>query len=387
LPIPGLGNDTTICQGDSLLLDVSTSGVTFSWNTGATTGSFMVDSAGLYTVWVTNSAGCSAGDSVVVGLRALPVVNLGADARICSGDGMGLVAPPLPVGGSTYTYLWSTGSTSDSIWVTVAGDYWVQVTDSLGCMEDDSLHLDVTALPIVSFGLLLPEYCLTDPSVALVGSPAGGTWSGATSAAGVFDPTAVGAGGHTVVYAYTDSLGCAGADTQATVVGLPPSPALAGGDQSVGTQAVLQAGIPAVGTGHWSIGNFPGLFSGVNSPDAVAVWDESGVYPFVWTVENAPCPPVSDTVWITFEGLHVPTGFSPNGDGMNDYYVIRGLGSFPGAKLDVFNRWGNVVWASADYQGEWNGGNENGNPLVEDTYYAVLEYGGKRVSTFIVLER
>ena len=67
--------------------------------------------------------------------------------------------------------------------------------------------------------------------------------------------------------------------------------------------------------------------------------------------------------------------------------MIRGLAGFPGSSLLIFNRWGNEVWSSNDYQNDWGGANREGQPLVDDTYYAVLTYGGKQYNTFVVLKR
>src|SRR5690606_40339000 len=65
--------------------------------------------------------------------------------------------------------------------------------------------------------------------------------------------------------------------------------------------------------------------------------------------------------------LKIPNVFTPNGDGVNDYFEIRGLGMFPTHRLTVFNRWGNEVYKSSNYQNDWNGAN-----LSEGTYYYVL---------------
>lgn len=66
--------------------------------------------------------------------------------------------------------------------------------------------------------------------------------------------------------------------------------------------------------------------------------------------------------------LKIPNAFTPNGDGLNDYFEIRGLESFPAHRLTVFNRWGNEIYRSNNYQNDWNGTN-----LSEGTYYYVLE--------------
>lgn len=66
--------------------------------------------------------------------------------------------------------------------------------------------------------------------------------------------------------------------------------------------------------------------------------------------------------------MKIPNTFTPNGDGINDYFKIRGLELFPENRMVIFNRWGNEVYKASPYKGEWNGSN-----LSEGTYYYVFE--------------
>ncbi|RAJ80341.1 putative repeat protein (TIGR01451 family)/gliding motility-associated-like protein [Chitinophaga dinghuensis] len=65
--------------------------------------------------------------------------------------------------------------------------------------------------------------------------------------------------------------------------------------------------------------------------------------------------------------VFIPTAFTPNGDGINDKFVILGIDKYPGSTLVVFNRWGNVVYRSNDYRNEWDGAQLNAG-----TYYYEL---------------
>ena len=53
--------------------------------------------------------------------------------------------------------------------------------------------------------------------------------------------------------------------------------------------------------------------------------------------------------------ITVPSGFSPNGDGVNDLFVIQGLEKFPGTHIQVYNTWGDLVYKSSDYKNDWGG--------------------------------
>lgn len=68
------------------------------------------------------------------------------------------------------------------------------------------------------------------------------------------------------------------------------------------------------------------------------------------------------------QDMNFPNVFSPNGDGKNEKFVIGGIEKYPGAKLQVFNRWGGQVYRSNDYRNDWNG-----SDLNEGTYFYILE--------------
>ena len=51
----------------------------------------------------------------------------------------------------------------------------------------------------------------------------------------------------------------------------------------------------------------------------------------------------------------IPNGFSPNGDGMNDRWVIPGIEAFPENQLYIYNRWGDLIFQAAPYLNEWEG--------------------------------
>ena len=76
----------------------------------------------------------------------------------------------------------------------------------------------------------------------------------------------------------------------------------------------------------------------------------------------------------------IPGGFSPNGDGVNDKFVIENIG-FKRVSLEVFNRWGNRVYRSNDYQNDWDGrcteGISIGQDLPEGTYFYIVILDGK----------
>lgn len=91
---------------------------------------------------------------------------------------------------------------------------------------------------------------------------------------------------------------------------------------------------------------------------------------------------VTDTIFIrVLKGPEVPNAFSPNGDGINDTWRIKYLDGYPGATIDVYNRYGQIVFRSLGYDVEWNG-TRNGNPLPVGTYYYIINpKNGRQIIT------
>jgi gliding motility-associated-like protein/uncharacterized repeat protein (TIGR01451 family) len=78
--------------------------------------------------------------------------------------------------------------------------------------------------------------------------------------------------------------------------------------------------------------------------------------------------------------FNIPEGFSPNGDGINDLFVIRGIYNFPKNAFEIFNRWGDKVFEANPYQNTWDGKatkgiRVGGDELPVGTYFYVLDLG------------
>jgi gliding motility-associated-like protein len=74
--------------------------------------------------------------------------------------------------------------------------------------------------------------------------------------------------------------------------------------------------------------------------------------------------------------FNIPEGFSPNGDGINDLFVIRGIMRFSKNEFTIFNRWGNKVFEASPYKNEWDGKADmgirvGGDDLPVGTYFYI----------------
>jgi gliding motility-associated-like protein len=90
--------------------------------------------------------------------------------------------------------------------------------------------------------------------------------------------------------------------------------------------------------------------------------------------------------------IFIPEGFSPDGDGDNDVFVIHGAEKYK-VSLVVFNRWGNIVYENKDYKNDWNGsagkGIVLGEKLPDGTYFYVIDLnnGQKPFRSFLIIKR
>jgi hypothetical protein len=144
-PIVNLGPDAAYCNNH--ILDAGNAGDTYLWNNGSTTQTINALDTALYFVDVTSPVGCTTRDSINLVINPLPTVYLGPDTVSC---GSYLLDPgPQP---GTSTFLWSDASTASTLFTTGSGDFDVTVTDINGCVNSDSVHVDVPPVTSTNIG-------------------------------------------------------------------------------------------------------------------------------------------------------------------------------------------------------------------------------------------
>jgi gliding motility-associated-like protein len=93
-----------------------------------------------------------------------------------------------------------------------------------------------------------------------------------------------------------------------------------------------------------------------------------------WTVRNGVCREIFDSINIIVNPLKVMKGFSPNGDGINDEFVIE-IENAEKIEILIFDRMGHIILETDDYTdgNYWDGTNDSGNELPEGTYFYILK--------------
>jgi gliding motility-associated-like protein len=181
---------------------------------------------------------------------------------------------------------------------------------------------------------------------------------------------------------------CLKSDTIKVLYYKAPSQAKAGSSESIVTNSTtLSATPPVIGIGTWEVLKGNGIIADIHDPTTQVTNLNFGENKFNWVVTNgpkdAPCPSSSDFVVIAFNDFSIPQGFSPNGDQKNDKFEIKGLENYKDTELKVFNRWGQEVYSSSNYQNSWEG-----EGLNDDTYYYVMTLvNGRKYHGHVILKR
>ncbi|MBW6484135.1 MAG: gliding motility-associated C-terminal domain-containing protein, partial [Vicingaceae bacterium] len=328
----------TVCPGASVPASAFTSapaGASFAWtnsntaiglaasgtgNTPAFTATNTSSSPIVSTITVVGTSSGCVGPPASYTITVNPIVSSTSSISICQGDS-------ILVGGVYYS---TTGSYSETL------------TSSFGC--DSVATINLTVNPVVSSSVNV-AVCLGD-SILIQGNY--------YSDAGSYS------------FNFTSSLGCDSIVTyNLTVNPLPTISILGGGLINLGESVNLTV-IPISASFSYFWSPSFGL-SCVSCAQPVASPSESTWY-FV-TVTNANGCQAADSVFVEVDpssSLYIPNIFSPNDDGNNDVYLVRGKGVSQ-FLLQIYNRWGQLVFESNDIEKGWDG-TKDGNPFNQGVF-------------------
>ena len=212
LPFVDLGNDTTICEGTTLLLDAANAGATFNWSTSAATQTVPVSAAGTYSVTVTDIHTCHNADTIIVSTTPYADATITDVAYIClNGAPFSFVAAQ---SGGTWSGDGITNSATGEFNPAVAGigNANVVYTISGMCGDKDSSVIEVANIPFIAF-TVTDETCpgLNDGTLILEisggAAPYGYDLSGTT-----ISDTTLNLIPDNYVLTVTDSRGCIASD-------------------------------------------------------------------------------------------------------------------------------------------------------------------------------
>jgi gliding motility-associated-like protein len=353
-----------ICDGEAALIGgMNNLGGTYTylWNTGETSATISVLTAGIYTQEVTSDQECVSEETVDVDVYSNPTPSI-QGTTVC--QGVPVTLTDLNDKGETTDFIWSTGATTATISPTTTGSFTLDVIDIHGCEGTSTTAVTFIAYPTVDLGKDM-VICEGDDKVTFDAGNIGNTitWnSGQTTSTISTDQ----AGEYIVT---VSDGGCPAYDTVVlSVVDLPVSEL----NQLLGvapycfneleTAILLEAGARNDYEYLWGTGettpsitvDAPGTYLVEISAGSCFITDRITLMDY--------CPST----------LYVPNTFTPDNDGLNDYFLAVGdyIANF---EMYVYNRWGQLIFHSDNIYEGWDG-TYSGNEVQIDTYVYKIYY-------------
>ncbi|HOZ86408.1 MAG TPA: gliding motility-associated C-terminal domain-containing protein, partial [Bacteroidia bacterium] len=401
-PLANAGVNQVICASSSTLAAITQSFGTGNWsvlsggatlsnaNTATTNITGIATGTNVFSWTVINGVCPSATASVTVVRDQVPsLAAAGSDQTICSTSTAVNAKSPL-TGSGTWSLITGSGifddPTQPSTFVSAVStgtNTFLWLVSNGACPPSyDTLTIKVDAMPTPAFANKDQAVC--SPSTTLDANlPATGksAWKLVSGAGFISDSTSntssvnsLSVGANVFIWSIRNGV-CPVSSYEVIITrDALPSVASAGLNTHVDKPiASLSAETPSVGTGTWSIIDGLGTFEDPLNPVTNITGLAVGNNAVRWTVKNGVCQESVSDIVIYVDALRIPTGFSPNGDGINDQYVVPGMDYYDNVKFSVFNRWGGLVYQSNNYRNDWNGTNMNNEQLADDTYYYIIK--------------
>jgi gliding motility-associated-like protein len=233
----------------------------------------------------------------------------------------------------------------------------------------------------------IPDVCINAGKVQLnqareaINVPGTGVYSGmGITAEGMFDPAVAGLGPHDITYTFTaDQSSCQDAQVKRIIVNPIPQ-IIVDKDLYILEGGVKKVNANASGSGltfKWSPA------TGLDRDDVLnpnITGDEDRTY--VLTVSSAKGCSISEQVFVhVIKSIEPANAFSPNGDGINDTWILKYIETYPNTTVDIFNRYGEKVFFSQGYSIPFDG-NYKGKLLPVGTYYYMINpKNGRKIIT------
>jgi len=378
------------CFGDgsgsiSLTLGGTTPGFDIFWTgpDGFTTVSPAIDDlfAGAYQASVTDTLGCISNfffDILQPAALELNITSIGE--ALCEASSDGFVSAEILGGTAPYSISWADlagaeVSTEISPAGLPSGVFEANVTDSLGCVVTQSVLIDFLLSPLVDAGADTVFCAGPDYVFAGLAIDAPGAYWADESGNVISDSLSFNLNLTAGQYQFIIHGGagpCAVSDTLLiTVLELPPVDA--GQDYTLfPNQPVILGGGPTSDAENsllWA----PSVFlNDATLPNPTMTGQQGDLWYYVTATAPNGCTAVDSALVVVIPPVTVPSGFSPNGDGYNEVFQILDAEKYPSIRVDIFNRWGALLFTSQGYKTPWDGRHHDA-PLPIGTYYYVIE--------------
>lgn len=352
-PSIGLPDDSILCFGNPVNLAVAFPNSSYAWSTGQTDSNITVNQSGTYAVSVTNICGTDI-DSVSI-LYDEPIqIDFGPDTNLCNADTLYLDARITTRG----YHIWNNGWLGDEFTVRRTGYYRVEISNACGVFGDE-IRVQYEYTPEVDF-LDDTVLCKGDYMYAKAPQLLNATYQWQDGS--TWDRFFVNEAG---TYWLEASNRC-GKDLDRFNVRYQDRPIVdLGGDQILCPGESLLLDVSRENF------NYRFLWQDGSTHSAMEA-SEEGVFKVMVTDQYGCVSIDSMEVLECVESLYIPNSFSPNLDGKNEYWAVKGerLRNF---KISVHNRWGQLVFQADKLNFKWDG--RNGESLCPvGTYVYLIQY-------------
>ncbi len=399
--VPELSSNSPVCQGDDLLLSAATvEGAVYNWsgpngfssnNQNPVIESISFINAGTYELTISvNSCPTTSPGSINVEVVPAPVLaGVTSNSPVCQGDSLILSAPVIP--NVSYSWTGPNGFTSsdpnplipEALQASHQGTYLLTVTDSTtGCSTTAETEVFIdSGSGLVVIASSNSPVCEGDAiqlsvNVQPFSSTLAFTWSGPDGFSSseqnpVIPRVGTGQAGDYEVLV-DGSAGCLSGSQNTVSVEVTPGPVVEAGEDQIIIQGE-DAQLSATGA---SVYNWfpPDFLNNPGIPDPVAS-PPVGEYTYIVTGLDFNGCEGQDSVRLivepSTEDLGIMDLFTPNGDGVNDTWMIEFIDNLIAHTIVVFNRGGVEVFRTTNYQNDWDG-TYRGRDLPEGTYWYVI---------------
>ncbi len=399
LAVVNAGTDMTACETDGVIAlsgIVTGAGYGGKWSTNAF-GSFSPDanqldaeynfgnndillgSANLILTSINNGACPPVSDTVAVVINRQAIVNAGADVYVCKSAGMVSLNGNATHAQST---MWTTlgdgvflpsGEELDTEYVignmdgnTGVANLILTATSMPGCAsisDTVTVHINSPLDAAFSSGIACAGSTIQflDQTEVFSGEIASWKWNfGAGNVSNQQNPQFVfnNAGSQSVELVVTSTLGCNDTIVQLVTVAEPPKASFDIQDNPSRINVNVRFTDTSVGASSWEW-NFGDLSSTSSLQNPVHEYEVENLYEVTLTVTaESGCTDVAKKS-LEIDGFKIlpprlPNTFSPNGDGLNDVYLVRG-GPFTELEFTIYDGWGRKIFKSTDQNIGWDG--------------------------------
>lgn len=247
------------------------------------------------------------------------------------------------------------GATSQNIIIKEEGNYQLLTTDINGCpdsFESETVHVSVATAAGAEMDSI-PPICETTQPIALHASPSGGTFSGRGVAGNIFDPRIAGIGRHEVEYAMQGSEACPASVARREVI-VSETPVLdlinvlytrRDHPVSIGVKDSLDVAYRWTPSDYLNSGTYA---NPISTPS-------TGITYLVTATNAYGCVARREVKINIIEKILIPDAFTPNNDGINETWELKGIEGYPKSRVTIYNRWGEVIFNSVGYQNAFDG--------------------------------